>query len=280
VALLGFKEIITYSLEEKEQLKIEDNDVIELVNPLRSQENALRSNLLFGMAKSLRYNLNRVLIGADNRGDLHLFEIADIYSKTSKGFQETPTLALAISGKNRDFFFLKGALEKIFNFLDLGNFEFKEDSLNNFTNSLVIKVGNCKVGFLGKLNQQQKKNFDLKEDLFFAQLDLSFCVKNRGQKKYKPFSSYPAISRDISISVKKSIKFKEIEKVIKANSSYLAGLAIVDVYNGKDIPQGYKAFTLRIFYQSDQKTLTSSEVDCFHNQIRESLGKQEGVSLR
>lgn len=280
VALLGFKEIITYSLEEKEQLKIEDKGVIELINPLRSQENALRSNLFFGMAKSVKYNLNRTSMGAGNRGDLHLFEIADIYSKTNKGFSETSTLALSISGKKRDFFFLKGVIEKILNFLNLDNFEFKEEALNNFTNSLRIKVGNCNLGFLGKLNQQQKNNLDLKEDLFFAQLDLSSVVKNRGQKKYKSFSSFPAIWRDISISVKKSIKFKEIEKIIKADNRYLASLAIIDVYEGKDILQGHRAFTLRIFYQSDEKTLTSSEVDCFHNQIRESLNKQEDLSLR
>ena len=290
VALLGFKEIITYSLEEKEQLRIDlpakasakagGREVIELINPLRSQENALRTNLLFGMAKSLRHNLNRTLTGTGNRGGLRLFEIADTYSRSSKGFLETPTLALAISGKEGDFFLLKGAIEKILSFLNISNFEFKEDSLNNFTNSLRINVGNCNLGFLGKLDQQQKKNLDLEEDLFFAQLDLSICAKTRGQKKYKPFSSYPAIWRDISISLKKSIKFEEIEEIIKAKGNYLADFAIVDVYGGKDIPSGYKAFTLRIFYQSSEKTLTSSEVDSFHNQIRQSLSQQQGLNLR
>jgi len=275
VALLGFKEIITYSLEGKEQLKIEEGEnVIELINPLRSQENSLRSNLLFGMVKSFRHNLNRA------RGGLRLFEIADVYSKTSKGFKETPILALAISGKAEDFFFLKGAVEKIVNFLNISNCEFKESSLNNFTNALKINIGSCNVGFLGKLDQRQNKSLDLNEDLFFAQLDLSTCVKNRGQKKYQPFSSYPVIWRDISISLKKTIKFKKIEEVIKAKGNYLAGLAIVDVYKGKDIPLEYKAFTLRVFYQSTKKTLTSSEVDSFHRQIRQSLSQQEGLSLR
>lgn len=275
VALLGFKEIITYSLEGKEQLKIEEGEnVIELINPLRSQENSLRSNLLFGMVKSFRHNLNRA------RGGLRLFEIADIYSKTSKGFKETPTLALAISGKEEDFFFLKGAVEKIVSFLNRGNCEFKESSLNNFTNALKINLGSCNLGFLGKLDQQQNKNLDLNEDLFFAQLDLSACVKDRGQKKYQPFSSYPVIWRDISISLKKTIKFKKIEEIIKAKGNYLAGLAIVDVYKGKDIPLGHKAFTLRVFYQSTEKTLTSSEVDSFHGQIRQSLSQQEGLNLR
>ena len=290
VALLGFKEVITYSLEGKEQIRIdllaeasakaEGEDMIELVNPLRSQENALRSNLLFGMAKSIRHNLNRTLTGTGNQGGLRFFEIAGVYSKNKKGFLELPTLSLAISGKDEDFFCLKGAVEKILNFLSINTFEFKESSLKNFTNSLKVNVGNYNLGFLGKLDQQQKKNLGLKEDLLFAQLDLSLCEKERGKRRYKPFSSYPAIWRDISISLNKDIKFKEIEEIIKREGNHLAGLSIVDVYKGKDIPSGHKAFTLRVYYQSSEKTLTSGEVDSFHNQIRQELSQQEGVNLR
>lgn len=274
VALLGFKEVITYSLEEKEQIRIEDKDIIELLNPLRSQENALRSNLLFGMAKSIRHNSNR------NQGGLRFFEIADVYFKDKKGFLELPTLSLAISGKDEDFFCLKGAIEKILNFLSINTFEFRENSLKNFTNSLKVNVGSCNLGFLGKLDQQQKKNLSLKDDLLFAQLDLSLCEKERGKRRYKPFSPYPAIWRDISISLNKDIKFKEIEEIIKRKGNYLASLSIVNVYNGKDIPSGHKAFTLRVFYQSSEKTLTSGEVDSFHSQIRQELSQQEGVKLR
>lgn len=274
VALLGFKEVITYSLEEKEQIRIEDKDIIELLNPLRSQENALRSNLLFGMVKSIRHNSNR------NQGGLRFFEIADVYFKDKKGFLELPTLSLAISGKDEDFFCLKGAIEKILNFLSINTFEFRENSLKNFTNSLKVNVGSCNLGFLGKLDQQQKKNLSLKDDLLFAQLDLSLCEKERGKRRYKPFSPYPAIWRDISISLNKDIKFKEIEEIIKRKGNYLASLSIVNVYNGKDIPSGHKAFTLRVFYQSSEKTLTSGEVDSFHSQIRQELSQQEGVKLR
>ncbi len=80
--------------------------------------------------------------------------------------------------------------------------------------------------------------------------------------------------------MKTGIKFKEIEEIIKREGNYLAGLSIVDVYKGKDIPSGHKAFTLRVFYQSSEKTLTSGEVDSFHNQIRQELSQQEGVKLR
>lgn len=296
LSLLGFQEIITYSLEEKGGFiitpsvettdKVVNNNVVGLVNPLRSQENALRSNLFLGMAKSLRNNLNRALIGTsvlsgpENQNSLRLFEIADTYSKNSRGFSETPTLGLVVSGKESDFFWLKGAIERILDFLNIGGFEFVECSLSNFTNALNINVGNYNLGFLGKLDQRQKKNFDFKEDLFFTQLDLPSCAVRSEPKSYKHFSLYPAVWRDISIALKKSIKFEAVERVVRSKGNYLAGLSIVDIYKGKDVPPGFKAFTLRLFYQSQDKTLVSDEVDHFHNQIRESLSRQEGVILR
>jgi phenylalanyl-tRNA synthetase beta subunit len=61
----------------------------------------------------------------------------------------------------------------------------------------------------------------------------------------------------LSIILQNTIKFKEIEKIIKEQGSYLTDMKIVDIYEGKDIPPESRAFTVRIFYQSKEKTLTS-----------------------
>ncbi|MFH1519820.1 MAG: phenylalanine--tRNA ligase subunit beta [Candidatus Omnitrophota bacterium] len=268
VALSGFKEIVTCSLEDQGYSNI------ELINPLRSQEDSLRSSLLLGMVKSIRHNLNR------NQSGLRFFEIADIYAKNKQSFLEESNLSLGISGKEEDFFYLKGAVENIVGFFNIDDFQLKEESLNNFTNALGIFIGNQRAGFLGKLNGQAKKKFDLKEDLFFAQISLPAFQEKKRKKKYKPFSPYPTIWRDVSISLKKDIKFKVVEEIIRKKGNYLAGLSIVNIYKGKDITPGYRAFTLRVFYQSSEKTLASGEVDSFHNRIREELGRQAGLRLR
>ena len=83
-----------------------------------------------------------------------------------------------------------------------------------------------------------------------------------------------------TLTLKNDLYFKAIERVIKEKSNYLFGLKIVDTYKGKDIPANSQAFTLRIFYQSQSKTLTASEVDGFHNAIREALSRTDGVRLR
>lgn len=274
---LGLKEIITYSLDSRDnllRLNPEEN-FIGLVNPLSKQEDVLRTTLLPGMIRSIGYNLNR-----DQRS-LRFFEIAGVYLRNKKGFVEKPAVALGFSGCNSDFFHLKGVVENLLKKINTKNFEFKEQPAANFTNALMIFINGTAIGFLGKLDKKIKDLFDLKEDVFFAQMDIMGLESGRERKVYRRFSLYPVISKDISISLRKNMKFQEIEAVIKDTAEdYFAGLEIIDVYRGKDLPAGAHAFTVRIFYQAQDKTLTSQEITILHDKIREKINQLEGVELR
>lgn len=275
LARLGFKEIISYSLQGREELGSNSTLLgIEIINPLRKQENSLRFSLLTGMIKSLGHNLNR------SQSGLQFFEVAHIYLNDRKGFSELPALALGRSGKQDEFFLLKGAVEKVLQYASVQIFEFREEKLPFFSDGLTILSKGKVLGFLGKLDQETVKRFSLKEDLFFAQLNLEELAKISGEKRYKPISPYPAVWRDISIALKKQVSFKEVEEVIKARCKHLVDLRIVGFYQGKNIPAQTTAFTLRIFYQSTDKTLTAQEVDIFHNDARQALSQIKGLELR
>jgi phenylalanyl-tRNA synthetase beta chain len=272
---LGLKEIITYSIDAQSKLTaLGEENAIRLLNPLREQENVLRPTLLSGFLDSTRYNLNR------NQENLRFFEVAHIYVKYKDNFREIPYVCLGLAGKNADFFSLKGIIEEILRYVNIGTFRFKEESVKNFTNALKMVVGDTEIGFLGKLDRKAKNLFDLKDDVFFAQLDVGLLKTHKRAKQYLAFSAYPALFRDISIALKKGIKFEHIERIIRREGRFIADLRIIDTYHGKDIPCDYRAFTLRIFYQSPQKTLSSGEVDASHNTIREYLARTEGVLLR
>jgi phenylalanyl-tRNA synthetase beta chain len=276
LSLLGLKEIITYSIDaQKEMDTLEGRNVIRILNPLRKQENVLRPHLLLGMIKTIRYNLNH------NQNNLCFFEIADVYLKLKSGYIEKPFLAIGVSGESSRLFFLKAVIKELLSFLNLENFIFEEVSFNNFFNALEIAVGNTNLGFLGKLNEKTGKEFGLKENLFFAQLDLTVLEKIKKSKVYIPFSPYPFIWRDISIGLSREKKFIEVENIVREKAgSYLGGLEVVDIYKAKDIPKNYYVFTLRLFYQSKERTLTSEEIDSLHSRIRELLAEREGIILR
>jgi phenylalanyl-tRNA synthetase beta chain len=275
IASLGLKEIITYSLESGEELlRLGEKDPLPLSNPMRSQENVLRPSLLPGMIKAMRHNLNR------SQTKLRFFETANIYQRADNGFREAGALSLAASGSHEDFFYLKRATQEIFIFLNRPQLEFKEAELNNFTNALQVYADGKPAGFLGKLDEKIRKEFDLKENLYFAQFDLNTLLDLRRDKTYKPFSPYPAVWRDISILAQNKIKFSGVEKAVKGVGRELCSYKVVDIYRGKNIPPDCAAFTLRVFYQAADRTLTSEEVDSSHQLLRDTLSKINGITLR
>lgn len=275
IASLGLKEIITYSLDSSEDLaKLGQKDLITLSNPMRSQENVLRPSLLLSMIKASVRNLNR------NQSDLKFFELGNSYRTTTKDFTESSNLAFSLTGKIDEFFYLKKTVCDLLNFINQPNIEFKVSQKENFTNALAISLNNQELGFLGKLDQSIKKEFDIKEDLFFAEFDLYTLLNLKSEKFYKPFSPYPAVFRDISLAIEKSKNFSQVEKIIKEKGSNIVEIIVIDTYKGKGLPDGSTGLTVRVYYQSFEATLVSAEVDSIHNLIREALSCEEGITLR
>lgn len=273
LAIFGLREIITYSIEDSEQLKIlGERGAVRILNPLRQNENMLRQSLLLGMLKCMQYNLNR------NQASLRFFEIAHIYHADGESVTEVPALALGLSGEREALWYLKAVVEGLLNYLRIP-YTLQEGPIDNFTNALHISVSGKAVGFLGKLNTATARGFDLSEEVFFSQLDVALLYKLKQAQYYRPFSFYPIIFRDISIALRKDKRFKDIEAVIQ-RGEHLYEYRIIDFYKGKDIAKDYCAFTIRIFYQAKDKTLTSQEVDSVHKQLREGLKCLEGVILR
>ncbi|MCM8823852.1 MAG: phenylalanine--tRNA ligase subunit beta [Candidatus Omnitrophica bacterium] len=276
LSILGMKEIITYSIVSEKDLKnLVKIESINITNPLREQENALRPTLLTGTLDTIMYNLNR------NQRNLRFFEIANIYIKDKNNFKEIPTLSLGVSGIREEFFFLKGIVEELLNYLNIIQYEFKEDSLPNFLQALRVVIEKEPVGFLGKLDEKVRKELDLKENIFYGEFNLELLQKLRKENKYKTFSQYPIVYRDISLGLRKDISFKKIGETIReVGKEFLYNYKVIDIYRGKDLSQDSNFFTLRIFYQSKERTLTSEEVDTIHQNIREELSKKEDIIVR
>lgn len=273
---LGLHEIVTYSIESSEHLeKLGEKDFIYLANPLRVGENVMRTTLLSGMLKAICYNLNRIQKG------IRFFEIADVYSIKDKKLVEKPYLSIGVEGDEEQFFYLKAVLENILKSLNLSSFEYKEAKLDIYANVLKVYIDGKEIGLFGKVSRSAAKNFDIKSNVFFAQIDVFLLSQLKKDKVYCPYSAYPVIERDISMLFSKEQVFSEIEKVIKdIAKDYLYNFAVVDKYKGKDIPQGFFAITIRVSYQSSEKTLSAQEVDVIHNQIRENLGVFPKIELR
>lgn len=270
---LGLKEIITYSIVSQNYLEKQgEKDFIKIVNPLRKEENCLRTNLLLGIIEAIKHNLNQ-----KNKIE-GFFEIAHLYRKKNGRFEEKLFLGIGIIEKP---FYLKSCVEEVLKFLNVTDFKFKSLNLPNFASALYLEKNAQILGFLGKLNKEMMKFFDLKKEVYFAQLDLSLLKKLREKKYFKQFSPYPKVTRDISLAKRKDFPFEKITEIIKKTvGKLLESVEIIDTYRGEKIPPDFEGFTLRLHYRSFERTLQSEEVDRLHNYLREELAKKEEVILR
>lgn len=286
LAMLGLKEVVTYSIEEEALAEVfPHQEFLKLVNPLKKGENILRKSLFLGMFKVINTAVARPLFYQPR---LHFFEIADTYHKENESFCEKPCLGIILwEEKKENGLILKSILKEIFSFLNIRE-SYQQKELPGFKNALEIYSQNKRLGFLAQLEAEIKNKLSLKlasapaikkGDIFFSELDLQVLFSLSRESIFKAFSLTPYIYRDISFTVKKDKKFKVFEKILASKPSYIKDWQIVDFYKGEDLPADCNSFTLRVYYSSDERTLTAEEVDRINEEVRLSFLK-EGAILR
>lgn len=289
---MGFSEILTYSLFGKKFIQAEGlaaDKIVEVVNPLSSEQEVMRPSLLPGMLNSILWNINR------KSKDLKLFEIGSIYIKEGDDkFAEKCCLSMGMTGqvstgvlggsRTCDFFDLKGAIEVLFEEVGITAFDLKDASDPRFSAHAraSIEINGESVAILGEVSQKVLSNFDIKDKVFAAVIDLEKVFKSANlDKHFKELPKYPAVSRDISILAGKEIANAAIITTIKdAAGAILKDVKLIDRYTGKQVPDGKASLTYRLEYQDLKKTLEDKDVTLAHSKVVQALENKLGAKQR
>ncbi|MDP2927630.1 MAG: phenylalanine--tRNA ligase subunit beta [Candidatus Omnitrophota bacterium] len=286
---LGLYEVITYSLVDRDLLKKSgintDAGLIEILNPLSKEQEVLRPALFPSLIRALAHNLDQ------QQERVSIFEIANVFSGQVNAVAEEPLLGIALCGVNAFFtkqglvrdeitlLHLKGILETLFNRLGVKGFDFARQE----DNKINIIINQKQVGFMLDLTPQILGAFDIKNrQVALAQVNLEklFDGINLG-KKFLHIPKYPAITRDISFAINEDIPVKGLLVAIEAKGAPLLDQAkIVDYYQGKQIPDGFRGLTISCIYRVDSRTLTEEEIASVHNDICSLLEERFGIKLR
>ena len=290
----GLTEILTNSLIDATNAKLFSEDLVAVKNPLSEDLEVLRPSLLATMLQTITYNFNH---GASR---LQVFEIGRIFSNSIehgtyfKGYIEKNVLGICLSGeanqltwseklRNVDVFDIKGIVLSLLKSIGLDNIDLiyynASSSLTEMT--IGIEINNTYVGFFRKCNQEITKKFKIDKDVFYAELDLDEVVKFNTDKKYKEFSKFPTVIRDIAFVVKSEIAVGEIEKVIRnvAGASIIS-VTLFDLFEGKSIGEGNKSVAFSLSLNSAEKTLTENEIETIVSSIVDAVVKTFNANLR
>jgi phenylalanyl-tRNA synthetase beta chain len=145
-----------------------------------------------------------------------------------------------------------------------------------------IVRGNAEIGKLGKVKSAFTRDFGIKQEIFYADLDAALLFKSANPKfEVLEVPKFPEVRRDLSLVLDKQVTFEEIRELVLATEKRLIKEIIAfDVYEGDKIPQGKKAYALGFTLLDENKTLTDEEIDKTMTRLIAAFEKKMGALIR
>nr|MBA2378138.1 hypothetical protein [Blastocatellia bacterium] len=148
--------------------------------------------------------------------------------------------------------------------------------------SAAISMDGAAIGFLGRLNEEISANYKFKQPIYVGEIDLQTILSTPAEQVvYQPLPKFPAIVRDVSFTIDRSVRYADLEKEIVAGGpEHFRRVRFVDLYRGKGLAEIQSSLTLRLEYRSDDRTLTDSDVDGPHEALIRSLEDRFAIKQR
>lgn len=285
----GFSQGMTYSFESPkvfDKLLIPQDsqlrNTVVISNPLGEDFSIMRTTPLNGMLTSLATNYNR------RNKDVKLYELGNIYLPKALPLTELPEermqFTLGFYGEG-DFFTMKGVVEEFFEKAGMRNKpEYDPKAGRPYLHpgrQADIIYDKEVVGYLGEVHPEVLDNYSIGDRVYIAVLDMPQIVaKASFDRKYKGIAKFPAVTRDISMVMKKSVLVGTIEDIIeKRGGSLVESYKLFDIYEGAQIQSGYKSVAYSISFRAKDRTLEDKDINPVMEKILKDLGNL-GIELR
>lgn len=134
-----------------------------------------------------------------------------------------------------------------------------------------VILDGAEIGTIAIVHPVVSKKIDKKANIVFAEIDIEkFSKVSNTSISYREPSKFPTMTYDLSLVIPKDIMFSNIENCwIGKDNGLLKDVKIVDTYNTELI----HSMTVRFEFSSNERTLSSNEVQEIMDKIIESLAK-------
>ncbi len=288
----GYFEIQNNSLTKRDYYtaypEFKQEHIIDILNPLSSDLNAMSQTLLFGMMEVVKRNINY------KNADMKLVEFGKNYAKLNGKFKETNIVALLRTGyKNAEtwenkqqktnFFHLKGDLIQLLEKEGVTIHNESDFSSEIFGQAISLFSQKKEVARIGVVSNKVLNQFGVEQEVFYAEvLWKNFQeVHLRNKKIFVPIAKYPAVRRDLALLVNKEVKYLDLQMAAQRNvKNILKSVNLFDVYEGKNLPEGKKSYALSFVLQDAGKTLNDKQIEKTMERLINVYQKEFGASLR
>lgn len=283
----GFHEILNNSLT-KIAYADKPDEAVRILNPLSSDLDTMRQNLLYSGLEVIAYNQKRKV------PDLKLFEFGKVYYKLPKGYDENKRLGVFLTGdmsreqwnnvdERASFFDLKGLVDGILGRLNIKKFQTRDVILDVFSYGLTYARGEQVFVNFGVVDKKILKLMDVNGEILYADFNWDVILKSITNNKivYKEVSKFPSIRRDLAILVDKNVSFASLKGIAeKTERKILREVNVFDVYQGDKLPEGKKSYALSFIFQDEEKTLTDKQIDLLIQKFILNFEKELNAEIR
>ena len=289
----GLSEIYTYGFindKDLDKINIPENSklreqTIKIRNPLSKDYQVMRTTTIPSMLGAILTNVNY------KNENVALYDISRTYKNENSAIEngnvplEEKILTIGIYGKNFDFYILKGIIESALEAINVNSYQIEKETKNASFHpgrTANIKVGKDIIGTLGEVHPVVLDNYGIKSKVYLAELNIDKVTKySRENKKYVEVPKFPAVERDIAITVDEEVEVGQIERIIKNKSKKILEQAkLFDIYRSNRLEKNKKSIAYSLIFRDRNKTLNDEEVNQAMESIINALKKELGAELR
>lgn len=264
---------------------------IPLANPLSSDMDVLRPSLLPGLLDALQRNLSR------KNEDVAFFELGRVFLPANGTTHEERRLAIALTGRRAPIFWsgeerearfdvpdLKGTLEEFFDQFGVRGLTYsrRPEPTGLYAESAMIQLGKQPIGELGQLLPALARQFDLRDPVLLAELNLDLLQTRRNTvKTFRPLPPFPSVRRDVAMVVPETVTHEMVISTVKqAKPANLESVELFDVFRGKNVPPNHKSLAYMFTYRHGDRTLTDAEVNTAHEKLVQQFKNSLQAAIR
>ncbi len=287
----GFSEIITNSITNSlyfEQEGAADETLVRLLNFNSADLNVLRPSLLPSGLEVVRHNVNR------RQRDLKLYEFGKTYHlKPDGSYDERNKLVLYLTGnttaetwqqksEKSSFHQLAGAVQQVLAALGFPAPTSQPVQHPQLVGGLTLLAQNQAVAQLGAVSGVWLKKLDVSQPVWYAELDWDWLMrKYKNSLVARELPKFPEVRRDLSVVVDKTVTFDQLQQIARrTEKKLLQQVNVFDVYEGPNLGEGKKSYSVSFLLQDSTQTLTDQAIDAVMNRLIQQFEQQAGAVIR
>ena len=198
----------------------------------------------------------------------------------SSGLAETESWAN--QHKPVEFHDLAGLVTGVLEKMNIEKYETSASSNPIFDYGLCLIKNNKLLVEYGKVKLSLTKNFEVKQEIFYADFNWDLLLnKTNDNIVIERASRFPEVRRDLSLVIDKGVQYKDIMNLaMKTERKLIKNIDVFDVYEGENLKDNKKAYSIKFILEDKEKTLTDKVIDKTMNRLMSAFKSNLGALIR